>query len=38
MVPGHFRHLPVVGEPGLIGMVDITAVCAAAGRKGAEHE
>jgi predicted transcriptional regulator len=29
MVTGHFRHLPVVGEAGLIGMVDITDVCAA---------
>jgi len=29
MVTGHFRHLPVVGETGLIGMVDITDVCAA---------
>src|SRR6266404_6360190 len=28
MVTGHFRHLPVVGEAGLIGMVDITDVCA----------
>ena len=24
MVTGHFRHLPVVGEAGLIGMADIT--------------
>ena len=29
MVAGHFRQLPVVGEAGLIGMVDITDVCAA---------
>ena len=29
MVTGHFRHLPVVSEAGLIGMVDIAAVCAA---------
>lgn len=29
MVTGHVRHLPVAGEAGLIGMVDITAVCAA---------
>jgi len=29
MVTGHFRHLPAVGEAGLIGMVDITDVCAA---------
>jgi CBS domain len=28
MVTRHFRHLPVVGEAGLIGMVDITDVCA----------
>ena len=32
MVTGHFRHLPVVGEAGLIGMVDITDVCAAVAR------
>jgi len=31
-VTGHFRHLPVVGEAGLIGMVDITDVCAAVAR------
>ena len=29
MVTGHVRHLPVAGESGLIGMVDITDVCAA---------
>jgi len=29
MVTGHFRHLPVVGEAGLIGMADITEVRAA---------
>jgi hypothetical protein len=29
MVTGHFRHLPVAGEAGLIGMADITDVCAA---------
>src|SRR5215470_13727759 len=29
MVTGHFRHLPVAGEAGLIGMVDITDACAA---------
>lgn len=29
VVTGHFRHLPVVGEAALIGMVDITDVCAA---------
>ncbi len=29
MVIGHFRHLPVVGEGGLIGMVDIGDVCRA---------
>jgi len=29
MVTGHFRHLPVVGEAGLIGMADITGVRAA---------
>ena len=29
MLAGHFRHLPVVGDEGLIGMVDIADVCAA---------
>jgi CBS domain-containing protein len=29
MVTGHFRHLPVVGGAGLIGMVDIGDVCRA---------
>jgi CBS domain-containing protein len=29
MVTGHFRHLPVVGEAGLIGLADITEVRAA---------
>jgi len=29
MLAGHFRHLPVVGDAGLIGMVDIADVCAA---------
>ena len=29
MVTGHVRHLPVAGEAGLIGMVDIIDVCAA---------
>lgn len=27
MATGHFRHLPVVGETGLVGMVDIGDVC-----------
>jgi CBS domain-containing protein len=36
MVTGHFRHLPVAGEAGLIGMVDITDVCAALARPAAE--
>jgi CBS domain-containing protein len=27
MASGHFRHLPVVGEAGLVGMVDIVDVC-----------
>jgi len=35
MVTGHFWHLPVVGEAGLIGMVDITDVCAALARPAA---
>ena len=29
MTGGHFRHLPVVGEAGLVGIVDITDVCLA---------
>lgn len=29
MTDGRFRHLPVVGDSGLIGMVDIGAVCRA---------
>jgi CBS domain-containing protein len=29
MVTGHFRQLPVVGDAGLIGMVDIGDVCGA---------
>ena len=29
MTKGHFRHLPVVGDAGLAGIVDITDVCRA---------
>jgi len=29
MVSSHFRHLPVVGDAGLVGIVDITDVCRA---------
>jgi len=29
MVTGHFRHLPVVSDVGLIGIVDIGDVCRA---------
>ena len=29
MTRGRFRHLPVIGDDGLIGMVDITDVCRA---------
>ena len=29
MTSGHFRHLPVVGDVGLVGIVDITDVCLA---------
>jgi CBS domain-containing protein len=29
MTSGHFRHLPVVGDSGLVGMVDIVDVCRA---------
>ena len=29
MTSGHFRHLPVVGDAGLVGIVDITDICRA---------
>jgi CBS domain-containing protein len=29
MTTGHFRHLPVVGDGGLTGIVDIRDVCQA---------
>jgi CBS domain-containing protein len=29
MVSGRFRHLPVIGDAGLVGIVDITDVCRA---------
>lgn len=29
MMSGHFRHLPVVGDAGLVGIVDIADVCRA---------
>ena len=29
MTSGHFRHLPVVGDTGLVGIIDITDVCLA---------
>jgi CBS domain-containing protein len=29
MTTGHFRHLPVAGDTGLLGVVDITDVCRA---------
>ena len=29
MTSGHFRHLPLVGDTGLVGIVDITDVCLA---------
>ena len=29
MTSGHFRHLPVVSDAGLVGMVDIVDVCRA---------
>jgi len=29
MTIGHFRHLPVVGDAGLVGIVDIADVCRA---------
>ena len=29
MTSGRFRHLPVMGDPGLVGIVDITDICRA---------
>ena len=29
MTAGHFRHLPVAGDAGLLGIADITDVCRA---------
>jgi CBS domain-containing protein len=29
MTSGHFRHLPVIGDAGLVGIVDISDVCLA---------
>ena len=29
MTNGHFRHLPVIGDDGLVGIVDISDVCLA---------
>ena len=29
MTNGHFRHLPVIGDAGLAGIIDITDVCRA---------
>jgi CBS domain-containing protein len=29
MTRGHFRHLPVIGDDGLAGIIDITDVCRA---------
>jgi predicted transcriptional regulator len=29
MTSGRFRHLPVMGDAGLVGIVDITDVCSA---------
>jgi len=29
MTAGHFRHLPVAGDAGLLGVVDIIDVCRA---------
>jgi CBS domain-containing protein len=29
MTRGHFRHLPVTGDSGLVGMVDISDICRA---------
>src|SRR5215469_13505390 len=29
MTRGHFRHLPVISDSGLVGMVDITDICRA---------
>ncbi len=29
MTRGHFRHLPVGGDSGLVGIIDITDICRA---------
>jgi len=29
MTAGHYRHLPVTGDAGLLGVIDITDVCQA---------
>ena len=29
MTAKHFRHLPVAGDAGLLGMIDVTDVCQA---------
>jgi CBS domain-containing protein len=29
MITGHFRHLPVISQGGLVGIIDITDICRA---------
>ncbi len=29
MITGHFRHLPVISQDGLVGIIDITDICRA---------
>ena len=35
MTTSHFRHLPVTGDAGLVGVIDITDVCRALSNAGA---
>ena len=35
MTTGHFRHLPVTGDAGLLGVIDVTDVCQALSNTGA---
>ena len=34
MTTSHFRHLPVAGDAGLLGVIDITDVCRALNNAG----
>ena len=37
MTAGHLRHLPVTGDTGILGIVDITDVCRALINAGQDH-